>query len=236
MRDNEGIYQVIDAIVYYSNTNQSKRIAQYFADKLGYRVWDIYDVPYRDFDNLVLSFPIHCQSLPDIVKQFLAKSQIKNLTLLATYGRMCHGNALYEAQKKYSHTVVAGAYIPTRHTYLQDKEFDALDSLAPIVEKVLAPSPIKIPKSYKNPLSDLLKRRRSQLGVKIIKTDACNACGKCANVCKENAITNGVTNNKCIRCLKCLTTCPSGALEYALSAPMRAYLKKKKRDELIIYI
>ncbi len=227
---------MINAVVYYSNTNQSKRIAQYFADKLNYKIWDIYDVPYLEFDNLVLAFPIHCQSLPDKVKDFLSKTKTENLTLLATYGRMCHGNALYEAQRKYTLSVVAGAYIPTRHSYLQDKEFDDFRNLEPIIDKILKPSPIKIPRAYKNPLSNLLKRKRSQLGVRITKSRKCNACGICTQVCKLSAVTNGVTDGKCIRCLKCVSACPQGALNYSLSLPMRAYLKKKKQDELAIYI
>ena len=227
---------MINAVVYYSNTNQSKRIAQYFADKLDYEIWDIYDAPYLEFDNLVLAFPIHCQSLPDKVKDFLSKTKIENLTLLATYGRMCHGNALYEVQSKYPLNIVAGAYIPTRHSYLQDEEFDDFQSLEPIIDKILNPSPIKIPRAYKNPLSNLLKRKRSQLGVRITKSDKCNACGICAQVCKLGAVTNGVTDGKCIRCLTCVSACPQGALNFSLSLPMRAYLKKKKQDELAIYI
>ena len=236
MRDNEGIYKVKDAIVYYSNTNQSRRVALYFAHALGYQLCDIFEVCDYDFDNLVLTFPIHCQSLPSVVKDFLAKVKIENLTLIATYGRMCHGNALYEAQKLYSHNIVAGAYIPTRHCYLQDKEFDDFDRLEPIVKKVLAPSLIKIPKSYKNPLSDLFKVKRSQLGVKITKNAKCDGCGLCAQVCKHSAIKDGVTNKNCIRCLRCVSLCPKGALEFSATAPMKIYLKKKKRDELKIYI
>ena len=225
-----------DAVVYYSNTNQSRRIAEYFADRLGYPLWDIYDVPYQNFDNLVLVFPIHCQSLPDAVKEFLSRTQITNITVIAAYGRMCHGNALYEAQRKYPHDIVAGAYVPTRHSYLQDEEFDDFQSLEPIIQKILAPSKIKIPRSYKNPFSEFLKRKRSQLGVKITKTDKCDGCGLCAQVCKCDAIKDGVTNKKCIRCLKCVGACPKSALKFSLSSPMKAYLKKKKQNKLIIYI
>ncbi|MDE6275949.1 MAG: 4Fe-4S binding protein [Clostridia bacterium] len=236
MRNNEGIYKVTNAIVYYSNTNQSKRIAQYFADNLHYPIWDIFEIPIHDFDNLVLVFPIHCQSLPDTVKEFLAQAKISNLTLIATYGRMCHGNALYEAQRLYPHNIVAAAYVPTRHSYLQDKEFDGFDALQPIAQKVLAPLPIKIPKSYKNPLSNLFKLKRSQLGIKIKRTEECDGCGLCSQICKHGGITDGVTNKQCIRCLKCVSSCPKGALKFSLSLPMKTYLKKKKQDKLVIYI
>ena len=226
----------MNAIVYYSNTGQSKRIAQYLADKSGYRLCDLYDLKEYSFDNLALVFPIYSQSLPYAVKSFLSKIQTQNLTLVATYGRMCHGNALHEAQKKYKHNIVAAAYIPTKHSYLQESEFDDLESLDRIIEKMLAPSPISIPRSYRNILSYLIKNQRSRMGVKIYKTQNCNDCNICSQICSNNAINNGVTNKNCIRCLKCVNACPGGALKYKLRYPMRVYLKKKKQDKLVIYI
>lgn len=226
----------MNAIVFYSNTNQSKRIAQYFADKLGYSLLDVFEVTEYAFDNLVLVFPIHCQSLPDKIKEILSKTQAKNLALIAAYGKMCHGNALYEAQKKYRLNIVAGAYVPTKHSYLNEDEFDDFSALDGVVQKVLAPSPITIPKSYKNPFSDFLRNTRSRIGVKIYKNKNCDNCDVCSHICPNNAITNGVSNKHCIRCLKCVNGCPKCALEYKLRLPMRTYLKKKKQDELIIYI
>ena len=226
----------MNAIVYYSNTNQSKRIAQYLADKSGYSLCDVYDLKEYSFDNLALVFPVYSQSLPYAVKTFLSKIQTQNLTLVATYGRMCHGNALHEAQKKYKHNIVAAAYIPTKHSYLQESEFDDFKSLDCIVEKMLAPSTIAIPRSYRNIFSYLFKDKRSRIGVKIYKTQNCNGCDICSQICKNNAIDKGVTNKNCIRCLKCVNACKSGALKYKLRYPMRLYLKKKKKDELVVYI
>ncbi len=226
----------MNAVAYYSNTGRSKIIAQYFADKLGYDIFDIYRSTHTAFDSLVLVFPVHCQSLPDAVKTFLAKIQTNDLTLIATYGRMCHGNALYEAQQKYKHNIIAAAYVPTKHTYLQEHDFDDFQRLDAVLQKIEHPSPIRIPKSYKNLFADFFKKRRSQAGVKIIKTDKCNNCGVCNQACDLKAIDNGVPNNKCIRCLKCVDACPARAIEYKLSIPMKLYLKKKKRDDLVIYI
>lgn len=226
----------MNATVYYSNTNQSKRIAEYFADKLDYSILDIFEVSEFKFDNLVLVFPIHCQSLPDRINNFLSQTQIRNLTLIATYGRMCHGNALCEAQKKFKHNIVAAAYIPTKHSYLQETEFDDFKNLDCIVEKVLSPSPVIIPKSYKNVFSNFLKNQRSRIGVKIYKTENCDKCNICSRICDNNAISNGETNGNCIRCLKCVNACPKNALKFKLRSPMRIYLKKKKRNELEIYI
>ena len=38
-----------------------------------------------------------------------------------------------------------------------------------------------------------------------------------------------------IRCLKCINNCKNNALEYKLSFFMKLYLKKKKKNLLIIY-
>lgn len=236
MRINEGIHRVLSAVVYYSNTGQSKAVAQYFADRLGYAIFDMYRSTDILFDDLVLVFPVHCQSLPDAVKDFLARIQAKNLALIATYGKMCHGNALYEAQRHYKHNIIAAAYAPAKHTYLDERGFDNFENLEPVLQKIKNPLPIRIPKSYKNLMSNVLKKQRARWGVKIIKTADCNDCGVCSQACSVGAIKNGMTDDKCIRCLKCVYACPVHALEFKLSMPMRIYLKKKKHDDLVIYV
>ena len=236
MRDNEGISEIMNAIVYYSNTNQSKHIAQYFQTKLNYPIIQICDAQTRDFDNLAIVFPIHCQGLPDAVKSFLSDAKIKNLTAVATYGRMCHGNALFEIQKEYGFNLVAAAYVPKKHTYTEDKEFDAYSRLDCIVQKILNPAPITIAKSYKNHFSEFFKSSRCRAGVKIRKNDNCDGCGVCEKICDNHAIKKGVTNKRCIRCLKCVQNCPKKALRFSLHPVMKLYLKKKKIDDLVIYV
>ena len=71
--------------------------------------------------------------------------------------------------KKYAHNIVAAAYVPAKHAYLPDKDFDRLDELQPILDKIFSPAPITIPKSYKNPLSDVFKKLRSRMGVKLYR-------------------------------------------------------------------
>ncbi len=226
----------MNAIVYYSNTNQSKQVAEYFSDKLGYPLIDITKVEEYTFDNLLLAFPVYCQATPDCVKEFLSKVSVNSLTLLATYGRMCYGNALWDIQRKYKHNVVAGAYIPTKHSYLVEKGFENFKELDVIIEKIKNPSTVELPKEYKNPFADFFKKTRSRLGVKIIKGIDCDECGACDKLCINNAIKNGKTNSNCIRCLKCVTSCPKNALSIRVRLPLRLYLKKKKTDNLMIYI
>lgn len=224
------------AVVYYSNTGQSKRVAEYFADKTSFELCDIIGLSECVFDTVILVFPVHCQNVPDCIKHFLKRLQVKNLAVIATYGRMCYGNVLNYIQRRYDHNIVAAAYVPTKHSYLDESGFDVFDKLTPIIDKLNNSTRVKIPKTYKNPLSDFCKGWRSRVGVKLYKDGRCDNCGACNSVCVNNAIKNGKPNRRCIRCLKCVERCPKGALHFTLRLPMRVYLRKKKVDDLIIYV
>ena len=227
----------MNAVVFYSNTGQSKAIAAYLASQLGYPLADIEIKCAKHYQNLVLVFPVHCQNIPDIVKDFLKNISVENLTVVATYGKMCCGNVLYEIQKKYQKNIVAGAYIPTKHSYIKrDDVFYDLDKLKPVVEKVKEPSYINLPKLYKNPLADIFPKLRSVLGLTIQKSADCSECNICTEHCTFGAIKSGITNGNCIRCLKCVEGCPSQALKIKLGLPLKLYLCKKKANELIIYV
>lgn len=227
----------MNAVVFYSNTGQSRSVAEYFANKLGYSLVDIESGYESFYKNLVLVFPVHCQNIPDIVKAFFKKVDLENLTIIATYGKMCCGNVLYEIQKKYQQNIVAGAYIPTKHSYIKDDDiFQDYEALNTIVEKIKNPSYIQLPKLYKNPIADIFPKLRTRLGLKIRKNANCNGCALCSEKCSFDAIKNGVTNNKCIRCLKCVDICPHQALKIQIGLPLRLYLRKKKVDKLIIYV
>ena len=227
----------MNAVVFYSNTGQSKVIAAYFANQLGYPLADMEIKCAEYYQNLVLVFPVHCQNIPDIVKSFLKNISVENLTVVATYGKMCCGNVLYEIQKNYQKNIVAGAYIPTKHSYIDnDDAFCDLDELKPIVEKVKEPSYIQLPRLYKNPLADIFPKLRSRIGLTIQKSENCNGCNLCAERCSFGAIKSGTTNRKCIRCLKCVESCPRQALKIKLGMPLKLYLRKKKSNKIIIYV
>ena len=227
----------MNAVVFYSNTGQSKAIATYFANQLGYPLADMEIKCAEYYQNLVLVFPVHCQNIPDIVKSILKNISVENLTVVATYGKMCCGNVLYEIQKNYQKNIVAGAYIPTKHSYIDnDDAFCDLDELKPIVEKVKEPSYIQLPRLYKNPLADIFPKLRSRLGLAIQKSENCNGCNLCAERCSFGAIQSGITNRKCIRCLKCVESCPRQALKIKLGMPLKLYLRKKKSNKIIIYV
>ena len=227
----------MNAVVFYSNTGQSRSVAKYLARQLCYPIVDIEKIEGACYKNLVLVFPVHCQNIPDVVKTFLQTAKIEHLTAVATYGKMCYGNVLQEIQHRYHKNIVAGAYIPTKHSYIDnDDVFCDFRHLIPLIEKIKRPSKIMIPKSYKNPFANLFPALRSRLGLKISKNENCNNCDICTEHCDFKAIELGYTNSKCIRCLKCVKVCPNNALSFKLRLPMKLYLRKKKVDKLIIYV
>ena len=236
----------MNGIIYYSNTNQSKAVAEYCKNELA---WDIYDLNQpkqteeallTSFEKVILIFPIYCQNIPDIVKSFLKKLNARYLTVIATYGKMCYGRVLYEVQKIYtSGDIVAAAYIPMKHSYLCEDTKNDFSKLFLLLQKVLKnqPEPIIIKKTYKNLFANLAKDMRSRIILKItFEKSKCTNCRKCESECLFNGIKNGKTNKKCIRCLKCVTNCPSGALSFRKSLPLRIYLKKKPVDKFVLYI
>ncbi len=225
----------MDAVVFYSCTGQSKAVAKYFADKLSFPLYNIENVDGSYYDNLVLVFPVHCQNIPGTVKNFLKKAEIKHLTAIATYGKMCCGNVLYEIKNKYRKNLIAAAYIPTKHSYLNGESFCNYEDLQPVTDKIKAPAPIEIPKLYKNIFANFFPKARSRFCVKIYKGADCNGCGGCEKQCPRHAVKCGVTDANCIRCLKCVTECPQHALKFKLRLPLRLYLRKQRMNELIIY-
>ena len=228
----------MNAVVYYSNTGQSYAVAKYLAERLDYLAVDMETCKEIRFESLVLVFPVYCQNVPDTVRRFLERVTADYLTPVATYGKMCCGNVLWEIQRTYTrNTVAAGAYVPTKHTYLpDDPPFDEHHLLDSLIDKVKTPAPIDLPSTYKNLFADLLPALRSRLGVSLCRTDACDGCGRCTARCPQRAIKAGVTNRKCIRCLRCVTECPKRALRFRVRFPLNLYLRGRKVTETVVYV
>jgi len=226
------------AVVYYSNTGQSRAVAEYLAKRLDYPAVDMETCGETRFGCLVLVFPVYCQNIPQAVRGFLGTISADCLIPVATYGKMCCGNVLWEIQKRYpQHTVTAGAYVPTKHTYLtDDPPFDDYPLLDPLLDKVNHPAPIRFPKLHKNPFADVMPALRSRLSVRLYRTQACDGCGRCTARCPQKAIHGGATNRKCIRCLRCVRECPQGALDIMLCLPLRLYLRKKRMTQTVVYV
>lgn len=187
-------------------------------------------------DTAVIVFPVYCQNIPDPVKKFMARLKSKHIALIATYGKISYGNVLYEAKQILQGEVIAGAYIPIGHTFLDgDFDFDS-EILTTIAKRINEPIKATIPKAKKSPLANIFPGLRSRIGVRIIKDENCNNCGLCEKNCPVGAIHGGNTNSQCIRCMHCVTNCPVKALHYKNSWILRKYLNSYYNDEYVLYL
>ncbi len=226
----------MNAVVYFSCTGQSRRVASYFATRLGWTLYDMEMVQKREYEQLITVFPVHCQCIPDVVRHFLKTITCRQLIVIATYGRMWHGNVLWEIQQSYPHRIIAAAYVPTKHSYLDGEPFEAYERLESMLHKLTQPSEITLERLFRNPLAMVAPRIRSQLGVKLIKTDACTQCGACAKHCPTGAMHDGAPDRRCIRCLRCVTICEQQAMRFVLRLPMRWYLRKTPCEDVTVYV
>ena len=222
-------------VAYYSNTGESRRIAEYLGKKLGWETVDILKTHIREYDRMILVFPVYCQGIPKRVEKFLGSVKIQNLIPIATYGKMSYGDVLRQMQDKFPHKIVSAAYVPTKHTYSDEERFSEFEKLGEIIENIYGDEEIKIPRSKKSFWADMLSEERSRMGVKIIRTDRCTSCGVCTENCPENAVINGITGKNCIRCFRYVENCPGKALEYRLIYPMKKYLSKVRCSDIVIY-
>jgi len=224
----------MNAVIYYSNTNESYNIAKYISSKNNYELLNIMELKSYSFDLIYLVFPIHYQSIPALIKPIIKMINANKAVIISTYGKISYGNTLNDVKKILNAKVVGGAYVPTKHTYIsEDTKFNDFNKLDPLLDKINLNEEIVFKKGRRNIFAGLMPRLRHKIGVKIKRNDKCISCNKCNEICPN--ITNGITNKDCIRCLKCIDNCPYNALDYKLNIFMRMYLKKKKKNDLIIY-
>lgn len=234
MRNYEGIFKEMNAVVYFSCSGQSKAVAENLAERLGYKLYETQNAEEEIFENVAIVFPVHCQSFPAPLKGYFMKLKAEHVTLIATYGRAHCGNALHEAAKLIKSEIVAAAYLPAKHTYCAAGTTTVVPE--EVIAKMLKPAPVQIPKLRKTPFAGFLPNLRSRLIVKIKRTEKCVNCGICGGLCPVKAIENGKMNSKCMRCLKCVDSCPHGALIVKKSLILRRYLKKPRFDKTVIYV
>ena len=155
--------------------------------------------------------------------------EANGVALIATYGNVCPGNALYYAQKRIKGQIIAGAYVATGHTYLNEEAVFDAGELDVICEKIREYQSIILSKQKGHFWTPLFPRWRSQLGVSITRNTKCNHCGICERQCPMQAIHKERIGIKCIRCLRCVNNCPQGALEFTLHPILKAYLQKERK-------
>ncbi len=220
----------------FSGSGHSRVLAQYIAERLHTAVIPITPDMKAEADTAVVIFPVYCQNIPPAVKQFLRGLDAGHAVLIATYGKISHGNVLWEASRATRTQIIAGAYIPTGHSFLgQGADFDA-NELDAILDRVAAPQPAEIPRCGKNPFASFAPAWRSRVGLRLDKTEACNACGICTRACPMGAMQNGTPDSRCIRCLRCVSTCPQKALRTKMHPLLSSYLRRQRHKDTEIYL
>ena len=238
MRHHAPIYRryAMTKVFYFSGSGHSLAVAKAVSEKIGGQPVEIDHAPPRYSDIAVVVFPVYCQNIPKPVKMFLNKLAAKHIALIATYGRISHGNVLREAQKLVQGQVIAGAYIATGHTFLGgDCVFDAA-WLEPLAQSLREPKQATIPEAPKDRWADLFPGLRSRLGTGLWRTELCDRCGLCEKRCPVNAIRAGRITSQCIRCLRCVTNCPKGAMRYKNRWLLERYLRGHWNDHTVLYL
>ena len=232
----------MNIVLTFSPTNQSLKVAQYFAKQLS---WDLYDLTsydnqnnfdyQKEFEYVVFSFPIHSQLISIPVQEILKKVNGKYFILLGTYGKMGTGDVLNDAKRLIKGIVIGAALIPSKHTYKDNLEFIDYQELHELVLRVSKSEEIMIPKRKRNVFAKFYPNLRSRLNVKLNFNYRCIQCKQCELICPTKAIKNFKFNNKCIRCLRCFNNCPIKGIDVHYSLFLKMYLKKNKENRLIIY-
>lgn len=220
----------------FSGAGHSAEVAAYCAERLGGRVISIGADTVCRGERVLIVFPVYCENLPPPVAGFLRRAEAGYAALIATYGGMSYGRALYDAQQLFPGSVIAGAYVPTEHSLARDGwRFDGAP-LAPLLARISeGGAEIMLPKTPKHFFSDFAPAWRSRIGAKLVRDGNCTGCNACGAACPMGAMQQGRANRDCIRCLRCVLTCPQGALSVRLSPVLKHYLRRRRCNDTIVY-
>ncbi len=224
----------------FSGSGRSFEVADYFSRELEVSIEEIkYNMDFSHKNHIsVVVFPVYCQNIPLVVKDFLKRLKTEKILLIATYGKISYGNVLYEASKIINSEIIGASYVPIGHTFLDETNDFDLTRLSPIIEKIKNPQgSVIIPKSFKNPLANLFPNLRSRMATKIKKDESlCEGCNLCGEKCSENAIEKGKIKGDCIRCLKCVSVCPKHALKFYSGLILKLYLSQERKNEFKLFL
>lgn len=229
----------MNRIYYFSGSGKSKHLAEYISENLDIPAYDITKEMSENeliSETAVIVFPVYCQNLPDPVIDFLPKINAKNIAFAVTYGRKSYGNVMEDALKFINAEFIGGVCVPCGHSFLDEEDGFDFVALSPFIERINDPKPASVEKRKKSFYADLVPAKRTQLGVKINRSDKCNNCGKCISECPMKAMTDEGPNKNCIRCLRCVKNCPEGALSFKTLWFMKIYLKNWLKNEYKFYL
>ena len=167
----------------FSGGGHSEEVAVCCAAWLGGQVIPVGTETNCEGERALFVFPVYCERLPPPVAGFLRRAKVKQAAFVATYGGMSLSHVLYDAQRLFAGSVLAGAYIPTEHSFTRDGfRFDE-SALFSVLEKLLSGGgEVFFPKTSGHIFFGFTPAWRSRVGVKLIRKDSCDGCNICARM------------------------------------------------------
>lgn len=217
----------------------------------------IIEIP-KKTDYLIIAFPVYGDELPKIFKEYLNTLLVSNIpvSLIAGYGNVDQGNALYEAKtliEKKGNIVCSACAIVAKHSYNggrvqlapnepTDKKLEILNQfILKSIEKIknadnLMKCKTNVPKGHIVLLARTPQKFIPQIYVKQPKViqDLCTHCNVCVSVCPVGAIDNelNIDNGKCIRCLACVKHCINKARVFKARYKILEYVLIKESKNI----
>lgn len=258
-------------VCYFSATSNTKKVVDVIMDEVKdvYSEIDVINIATyltcqielkanMFYDLLILSFPVHSQRMPKEFMGFMKSQNIKctKAILISTYGGVTIGNALYQASNmlfKKGILTYGAICLQTRHSYsLAYKNIDTIDffdehtkeSLSVFSQNcfvnILEQSPVKIPK--KSSIKFMLPQpflSKLTLKLPVVDINKCVRCNKCIESCPVNAISNNlkIDKSKCIRCCACVYACDYQARECVIKNSIsKMYIGSRIQKQKTPYI
>jgi ferredoxin len=209
------------------------------------------------YNGLIFGFPIYYLRAPRIVREWLSTKDGNHISCATffTYGGVHVGLAHYDIKKildTHNFELIASAEFLAKHTYNvagfdlmknrpNEEDFEIAKEYANISHQKFLKSKIQrvsieTPKLSEERADKIEITFRRAIPIPYIDSELCTQCGLCEKVCVTNAMEIG--NGKprridCIRCLRCLFSCPENAIKVPNMTPQYQYLKNvlKLTDE-----
>ncbi|MDD3972784.1 MAG: EFR1 family ferrodoxin [Clostridia bacterium] len=228
-------------VCYFSPTKNTENVVRIIIEKAKHTYEDIdvnnttiienryKDIPYvKHYDLLIVSFPVYSQRMPKIFSEYLFSQHINcdKALIVTTYGGVTIGNALEDCSAKLLKLGIKtyGAIsVPEKHSYASAFEkYEYYNIAQEEKKKILENFFDKCQENLEKNKPISLRRKTdaavffsqrfiSRLTVCIPKVNLskCVRCKKCIKSCPVNAIDeNLVINSKeCIRCCACVNVC-----------------------------